>query len=160
MSVRESTLCEEMPADTRRDCLEWLKATRRWTRPLHHWPFLTASRVRALLVAGADVCASDGGADAPTPLSLARARLRVNPTDERARLIACAAAAWSPETHALFPLREQARAAELLRVCSELQRLARHLVPARDEVALRDVWIAHVLPAVVGLSDSAALLTC
>lgn len=70
MSVRESTLCEEMPADTRRACLEWLKATRRWTRPLHHWPFLTASRVRALLRArlepnpvGAPVRVEDGAPD-------------------------------------------------------------------------------------------------
>ena len=100
------------------ECALWLDATRRWSSPLHHYEFVSLERVRALLVGGADVRAGDGEADAPTPLSLASARLRRDDGagDDRAALIVRAAAPWSPSPHALFPARAKARAVELLRI--------------------------------------------
>ena len=132
------------------ECLQWLNDTRRWSSPLHHFELLSLERVRALLAAGADLHAGDSAADAPTPLSLAGARLRAGngAADGGAALIARAAAPWSPETHALFPARAKARAVELLRVG---WLLARHLhgvgaAMEATEVALRDVWLGHVMP--------------
>jgi hypothetical protein len=100
------------------ECAQWLNATSRWTSRLHHFEFLQLERVRALLVAGADVRAGDGEADATTPLSLAAARLRRGDRsdDGRAALIVRAAAPWSPKTHALFPVGAKARAVEFVRI--------------------------------------------
>jgi hypothetical protein len=126
------------------DCAQWLEATRRWTSPLHHYELLPLERVRALLVAGADVRAGDGVADTPTPLSLASAR----PADGRAALIVTAAAPWSPETHALFPAAAKPRAVEVVRIgwlqARQLQRRVADM--AQVEVAFRDVWLGHVMP--------------
>jgi hypothetical protein len=131
-------------------CAKWLAATRRWTSQLHHFEFLPIERVRALLVEGADVSAGDGEADAPTPLSLATARLLSSEQldDGRAALIASAAAPWSPKTHALFPAAAKARAVELLRIGWPLARRCESLVAdaAQVEVAFRDTWLGHVMP--------------
>jgi hypothetical protein len=135
------------------ECAQWLEATSRWTSPLHHFEFLPIERVRALLVAGGDVHASDGGANAPTPLSLTAARLlagdRAN--DGRAALIASAAAPWSPATHALFPAGAKARAVELLRLGWLLARHLQCLIAdtTEVEVAFLDVWLGHVMPQAV-----------
>jgi hypothetical protein len=135
------------------ECAQWLAATRRWTSQLHHFEFLPIERVRALLVAGADVHAADAEADAPTPLSLAAARLLQGDRldDGRAALIASAAAPWSPKTHALFPAAAKARAVEVLRIG---WLLARHLQgfsagATQMEVAFRDAWLGHVMPHAV-----------
>jgi hypothetical protein len=131
-------------------CAGWLAATSRWTSPLHHFEFLPIERVRALLVAGADVRAGDGGAAAPTPLSLATVRLLQGAQldDGRAALIASAAAPWSPRTHALFPAGVKARAVELVRIGWLLARQLQGLgVGATQvEVAFRDAWLGHVMP--------------
>jgi hypothetical protein len=135
------------------ECAGWLAATSRWTSPLHHFEFLPIERVRALLVAGADACAGDGGADAPTPVSLATARLLQGALldDGRAALIVSAAAPWSPKTHALFPASAKARAVELLRIGWLLARQLQNLrVGATQvEVAFRDTWLGHVMPQAI-----------
>jgi ankyrin repeat protein len=141
------------------ECVEWLEATSRWTSQLHHFEFLPIERVRALLVACADVRAGDGGANAPTPLSLAAARLLPGDRydDGRAALIASAAAPWSPMTHALFPAGAKARAVELMRIGWLLaRRLQGDFAHATQvEVALRDAWLGHVMPhAIQRLSTS------
>jgi hypothetical protein len=112
--------------------------------------FLPLERVRALLLEGADVCAGDGAADAPTPLNMAAALLlRADGADDaRAALIARAAAPWSPATHGLFPAGARAHAVALLRVG---WLLARHVQGASSaahevEMAFRDVWLGHVMP--------------
>jgi hypothetical protein len=126
------------------ECVHWLDATRRWTSPLHHFEFLPIERVRALLVEGADVRAGDAGPDAPTPVGLAGDR----PADGRAALIIAAAAPWSPRTHALFPAAAKARAVELLRIGWLLARRLQSCVADASQVgvALRDVWLAYVMP--------------
>jgi hypothetical protein len=141
------------------ECAQWLEATSRWTSPLHHFEFLPIERVRALLVEGADLRAGDAEADAPTPLGLATARLRMSEHlgDGRAALIASAAAPWSPKTHALFPAGAKARAVELLRIG---WLLARHLEclgagAAQVEIAFRDAWMGHVMPHAIRRSDCA-----
>jgi hypothetical protein len=98
-----------------------------------------------LLTDGADVHASDGGTDAPTPIGLARALLWTGSTDACAELIVSAdPIPWSEGTHALFPPRGRGRAVELL--------LAGHLLArsfqrfAGQDTALLDVWAAHVMP--------------
>jgi hypothetical protein len=98
----------------------------------------------ALLVAGADVRAGDGGAGAPTPLSLAVDR----PADGRAALIVAAAAPWSPKTHALFPAAAKARAVEVVRIgWLQSRQLQRRVADASQvEVAFRDAWLGHVMP--------------
>jgi ankyrin repeat protein len=117
---REAVRAHPMPVDYAfsPECAQWLEATSRWTSPLHHFEFLPIERVRALLIAGADLSAGDGGADAPTPLSLATARLLLGdqPGAGCAALIASAGAPWSPDTHALFPAGAKARAVELLHI--------------------------------------------
>ena len=130
------------------ECAEWLDATSRWTRPLHHFELLSLERVRALVVEGADVRAGDGEAGAPTPLSLATARLLrgEGADDRRAALIASAAAPWSPETHALFPARAKARAVELLRVGWLLARRFQGDFACEVEGAFLDAWLGHVMP--------------
>jgi ankyrin repeat protein len=132
------------------ECAQWLAATRRWTSQLHHFEFLPIERVRALLVAGADVRAGDAKADAPTPLSLAAARLLQGDRsdDGRAALIVSAAAPWSPRTHALFPAGAKARAVELLRIGWLLARHLQDLTAGATHVeyALRDAWLGHVMP--------------
>jgi hypothetical protein len=126
-------------------CQEFVDATRRWTSQLHYFPFLSVERVAGLLADGADVLASDGGTDAPTPIGLARALLRTGSTDARAELIVSAdPLPWSECTHELFPPRVRARAVELL--------LTGHLLArsypgfAGHETALLDVWATHVMP--------------
>jgi ankyrin repeat protein len=148
-------------------CTRWLDATSRWTSPLHHFEFLPVSSVRALLVEGADVHAADGGADAPTPLSLAAARLlhgdRAGDSHAAATLIVRAAAPWSPLTHALFPAGAKARAIELVRIGWLLARRLQGDVAGTShvEVAIRDAWLGHVMPhaiertSVIGLSPTA-----
>jgi hypothetical protein len=139
---------EEYENQLSTECTQWLEATNRWTSQLHHFDFLPIERVRALLVAGADVRADDGGANAPTPLSLAVAKLlrgdRLH--DDRAALIVRAAAPWSPNTHALFPARAKARAVELVRIGWLLARRLQTVLAdtAQVEVALRDAWLVHV----------------
>jgi hypothetical protein len=138
------------------ECAQWLEATRRWTSRLHHFEFLPLERVRALLVEGADVRAVDGGADAPTPLGVAAARLlRGDGADDgRAALIASAAAPWSPETHALFPAGAKAFAVELLRIGWLLARRFQSLfADTQVEVAFRDAWLGHVMPHAIERSS-------
>jgi hypothetical protein len=129
-------------------CQAFLDATSRWTSQLHYFQFLPAERVAGLLADGADVHASDGSTDAPTPIGQARALLQTGDTDARTELIVSADPLPSSEgTHALFPPREGARAVELL--------LAGHLLAhssqrfAGQETALLDVWVAHVMPLAV-----------
>jgi hypothetical protein len=126
-------------------CQTFVDATRRWTSQLHYFQFLPAERVAELLEDGADVHASDGSTDAPTPIGLARALLRTGSMDARAALIVSAdPLPWSEGTHALFPPRGRARAVELL--------LAGHLLARSGQssdgqgTALLDVWAAHVMP--------------
>jgi hypothetical protein len=101
--------------------------------------------VAGLLADGVDVHASDGSADAPTPIGLARALLQTCSTDARAELIVSAdPLPWSDGTHDLFPPRGRARAVELL--------LAGHLLARSYQgssahgTALLDVWAVHVMP--------------
>ena len=78
--------------------------------------------------------AGDGGANAPTPLGLATARLLRGdgPADDgRAALIVRAAAPWSPATHALFPAAAKERAIELLWLGALLARRQQSLVSRR-----------------------------
>ena len=78
--------------------------------------------------------ASDGGMDAPTPVSLARAFGQSN----SAQLVLAAAEPWSRRTHELFPLAARRRAAELLgvgRLLAAQPRFAGHAV------AMIDVWV-------------------
>jgi hypothetical protein len=121
----------------------------RWTSRLHYVEFLPPALVRALIVGGADLHASDGaGPGAPTPLGLARALLARAPgaADESAaasaRLVVDAAAPWSPANHALFPAAARARALQLLLLGHLLSREARF---ERKERALLDAWQAHVM---------------
>jgi hypothetical protein len=112
--------------------------------------------VRALLVAGADVRAGDGEADAPTLLSLAAARLRRgDPSDDGRAALMSAAAPWSPKTHALFPAGAKARAVEFVRIG---WLLARHLqglfADANVEIAFRDAWLGHVMPYAIERSSA------
>jgi hypothetical protein len=74
--------------------------------PLHHVQFLTAKRVHALLASGADVHAIDSGADAPTPVGLARELLRKGVRHSGAQLVVDASAAVArgePPASALAP---------------------------------------------------------
>ena len=101
--------------------------------------------------------ACDGKADAPTPLSLAAARLLLGDGsgDGRAALIVRAAAPWSPGTHALFPAGARARAVELLRVGWLLARQLQGALAANEvEMAFRDVWLGHVMPHAIERSAS------
>jgi hypothetical protein len=156
---REAVRAHPMPDDLMvlPECAQWLEATRRWTSPLHHFEFFPLERVRALLVAGADVRAGDGETDAPTPLSLAIARLQRGDgsDDGRAALIASAAAPWSPRTHALFPADAKARADELLRIGWLLARRFQSLSAdaTQVEVAFRDAWLGHVMPHAIERSS-------
>jgi hypothetical protein len=154
---REAVRAHSMPGDrVAPECAQWLEATSRWTSPLHHFEFLPIEGVRALLVEGADVRAGDAGPDAPTPLSLAEARLLRGDGFEddravRAALIVSAAAPWSPKTHALFPAGAKARAVELLRIGWLLAGGFQSCVAdARQlEVAFRDAWLGHVMPLAI-----------
>jgi hypothetical protein len=126
-------------------CQAFVDATSRWTSQLHYFQFLPVERVAELLADGADVHASDGSTDAPTPIGLARALLRTGDKNARAELIVSAdPLPWSEGTHELFPPRGRARAVELL--------LAGHLLARSSqgstgqETALLDVWVAHVMP--------------
>ena len=112
--------------------------------------------MRALLVEGADVRAGDGEADAPTPFSLAAARLLLGDgaDDGRAALIVRAAAPWSPGTHALFPAGARARAVALLRIGWLLARHLQGALAANDEVAFRDAWLGHVMPHAIERASS------
>lgn len=142
---REEVMMKGLASDSR----EWLlETTKGWTTQLHHVELLPAARVRALLVDGADVHASDGlSADSPTPLKLARAALaRGSTAHEGAQLIVDAAAPWSPRNHALFPKAARARAVELLLLGRLLAREARF---EGKSIALLDVW-QHVLAFAVG----------
>ena len=140
------------------ECAQWLADTRRWSSPLHHFELLSLERVRALLVGGADVHAADGGADAPTPLGLATARL-LRGADDRAALIVAAASPWSPATHALFPAAAKARAVALLRLgwllARQLQADDASEAEGAFEVegAFRDVWLGHVMPHAIERSS-------
>jgi hypothetical protein len=124
------------------DCAQWLEATSRWTSQLHHFAFFPIERVRALLVAGADVRAGDAGPNAPTLLSMAAAKLPLGDQfdDGRAALIALVAAPWSPQTHALFPAGAKTRAVELLRLGWLLARRLQAVLAdmTQVEVALRN----------------------
>jgi hypothetical protein len=98
----------------REESRAWIRATWRWTSELHHLELLPPARVRELLVRGADLHAGDGGADAPTPLLLARELLHRDSEHEGAQLVVRAAAPWSAEVnHSLFPARARARAVKL-----------------------------------------------
>jgi hypothetical protein len=116
-----------------RECRAWLQDTVRWVSPLHHFELMAPARVRELLRAGADVHASDGGEDAPTPLSLAQALHQ----HECAQLVIAAAEPWSRRTHELFPLEARKCAAELL-VIGQL--LAKQPMFTGHAMALLDVW--------------------
>ncbi|KAG8466955.1 hypothetical protein KFE25_008334 [Diacronema lutheri] len=125
------------------DCASWLCATRRWCSALHHVELLPAARVRALILAGADVHASDGGEDAPTPLVLACALLARSATGhEGAQLVLDAAAPWSPRTASLFPAHARTRARAVLLLGHQLARAAYF---AGQERAFVDVWLQHVM---------------
>jgi hypothetical protein len=126
-------------------CQPFVDTTRRWTSQLHYFKFLPAARVAVLLADGADVHASDGSTDAPTPIGLARALLQTVATDARAELIVSVdPIPWSDGTHELFPPRGRARAVELLLAGHLLARSLQRF--AGQETALLDVWVAHVMP--------------
>ena len=146
---REAVHAQLTPDEASAKCAQWLDATRRWTSALHHFEFLLLERVRALLVEGADVCAGDCEADAPTPFTLAAARLLLGDGDGhgRAALIVRAAAPWSTGTHALFPAGAKARAVDVLRVGWLPARQLQGASAANEvEMAFRDVWLGHVMP--------------
>lgn len=146
--ARRATLLEHDPEleGVPERCAAWLRATSRWSSPLHYLELLPPSRVRALVAAGADLDASDGlSADAPTPRTLARALLTRDRAHECAALVAGAAAPWCRHNHALFPQAARARARELARLG---RLLALQEGPARGpdgELALRDAWEHHVM---------------
>ena len=125
------------------DLRAWLMRSRHWTTPLHHLATVGADRARALLRGGADLRAAAGGADAPTPLSLAE-RLRAEgsaPAGSAADLVLRAAEPWSPQTHQLFPSEARARAVELMLLGARFSR--------EDRSAIGDVWMAFVVPHAV-----------
>jgi ankyrin repeat protein len=128
----------------------WLAETARWTTPLHHFDRLRLSAIESLLLAGADVHASDGAHAAPSPLSLAREALRKGCYGSQcaaAKLLLSVATTWSPSTHRLFPEPARTHALKLLLVG---RRLADGDGPlATSKGALFDVWQAHVMPRVV-----------
>lgn len=103
-------------ADLPDECRAWLLETRHWTSELHFVELLSAACVRTLIVAGANLCASDGGGgDAPTPLAIARELFsRSSDGHVGAQLVVDAAAPWSPTNHALFPKAARSRAMALL----------------------------------------------
>jgi ankyrin repeat protein len=126
-------------------CSAWIRATRRWTSELHHLELLPPTRVRELLIGGADPHACDGKADATTPLLLARALLQSDSGNEGAQLVVRAAAPWSPwVNHSLFPARARTRAVNLFVLGHLLARERPELVIAGQ--AFIDVWAEHVLP--------------
>jgi hypothetical protein len=112
---------------------------------LHHLELLPPARVRKLLVRVADLHACDGGADAPTPLSLAQAFLQRNSGHKGAQLVVRATAPWSPEVnHSLFPAWVRARTVKLFVLGHLLAREQAELVIAGQ--ASIDVWAEHVMP--------------
>jgi hypothetical protein len=130
------------------ECRAWIRATWRWTSELHHLELLPPARVSELLVGGADLHACDGGADAPTPLLLARVLLQRDSGHEGAQLVVRAAAPWSPVVnHSLFPARACARAVKLFALGHLLARERPELVIAGQ--AFIDVWVEHVMPHAV-----------
>ncbi|KAG8457269.1 hypothetical protein KFE25_011943 [Diacronema lutheri] len=144
-----------MVRDVPAECLAWLTETRRWSTALHHVEHLPTRRVRALLVAGADVSVTDGGAgDAPTPLALALALLaRSARAHAGAQLVVDAARAWSPATHALFPACARARAVQLLLVGVLIARGSALPYLAPSAHALLDVWLRHVMAHAVSRGE-------
>jgi ankyrin repeat protein len=131
------------------DCRAWIHATWRWTSELHHLELLPPARVRELLVEGADPYACDGGADAPTPLLLARALLRHDSGHEGAQLVVRAAAPWSPVVnHSLFPARARARAVKLFVLGHLFARERPELVIAGQ--AFIEVRVEHTMPHALG----------
>jgi hypothetical protein len=101
--------------------------------------------VRELLVGGFDLHACDGGADAPTPLLLARALLQRDLEHEGAQLVVRAAAPWSPVVnHSPFPEQARARAVQLFVLGHLLASERAELVIAGR--AFIDVWVEHVMP--------------
>lgn len=134
------------------DCRAWLLETQSWTSELHHFGLLPAARVRALIIGGADLHASDRQrADSPTPLTLARAALALDAAHERARLVVEAAAPWSRRNHALFPQPARARAVSLLLLGHALAREGRF---AGEASAVLDVWQEHVMAHAVERSST------
>ena len=124
---------------------------RRLTTPLHHVSTLTPAQVRELLVGGASIHASDGGTNAPTPLSIARDLLKRSHPNlpmahvECAQLIVDASLPWSPRTHALFPAAAKKRALDLLLIGLLLS--SEHRFEGQA-YALMDVWpqiMAHAV---------------
>jgi ankyrin repeat protein len=143
--VRRHELTEDELARMPEECRAWIRATWRWTSELHHLELLPPARVRELLVGGADLHACDGGADAPTPLLLARALLQRDSGHEGAQLVVHAAAPWSPVVnHSLFPARARTRAMQLFVLGHLLARERPELVIAGR--AFIDVWAEHVMP--------------
>ena len=141
-----------MAADEGHDELHaWLVRSRQWTTPLHHLATVGADRARALLRGGADLRAAAAGADAPTPLSLAE-RLRAEgsaPAGSAADLVLRAAEPWSPQTHHLFPYYDRRDARELILLGAQLSRESRFDDIHGSAMAIRDVWLAFVMPHAV-----------
>lgn len=152
---QRSELCGlETLQDIPEDCRAWLRETQGWTTQPHYFELLPAARVRALIVGGADLHASDGlGADSPTPLGLAHALLARNAAESKcAQLVVDAAAPWSPHNNALFPRAARARAVELLLVGCLLTREERF---ARGASAVLDVWQRYVMAHAVSREHAA-----
>ena len=93
---------------------------KRYVTPLHYFDVLTATQVRNLLRAGADVTATtDGlGRNGPSPLTMAETLLATpgGENNEGANLLVRAYGGWTPESHDLFPERARKRAWELFRL--------------------------------------------
>ena len=125
----------------------WLTLSRQWSTPLHHLDIITAPRARALLRDGASIHAAvDGG---PTPLSLAQAmHIAGNVADgSPAHLVLRVAAPWRFSTHELFATGARERAVALLLLGSQLSNHERFF---RQEDALKDVWLFHIMPQALG----------
>lgn len=108
----------------------WLRATARWTTPLHHLAALTeAEAIDEIVRTGADVHAGDGAPGAPTPASIAGAlyatSARGTQAHATAAVVLAASRPWSRERHHLWPRAARARVAQLLTIGYQLARSAR-----------------------------------
>lgn len=138
---------------------DWLGRTREWVAPLHFVEVLPCARVRELLRGGADLHARAPTPGAPSPLELAQRVLDSPgaPGTPAALLVRAAAGPWSARTHELFPPAQRERAVELLLLGHQLSETEVFATSGQQQ-AIRDVWLAAVMPHAVGprAADSAS----
>lgn len=125
--------------------VQWLKATRAFTTPLHYADVVSPARARALLRGGANLHARCLDMTR-TPIEIATELLSSGraAAGSTADLILQASRPWSPATHGLFPASARRFAVELVILGTALARSARF-----SGSALEDVWVEHVMPHAV-----------